>query len=110
MRLKAELQVLVVAGLVTEAAALCFSSVTQAATGEVHPFAFGLFCAMTFALVHRWVLADADDAFKTAVLNCHVQLEGTPPHITYIDSTCPRRWYVLLYIFIRPELIDQDVE
>lgn len=108
IRLKAQLKVLLVSALVTEVAALCFSIVTQAATGEVFPAAFGLFSAVTLALAHRWVMVDVGNAFQAAVSKHHVLLEGTTPHITQIDSSCPRRWFVLLHIQLHPELIDSD--
>jgi hypothetical protein len=59
MRLKEQLKALLVSGLVAEVTALFFSVVTQAATREVSPVAFGLFGVVTLALAHRWVLVDA---------------------------------------------------
>jgi hypothetical protein len=92
MRLKAQLKVLLVS------TALFFSIVTQAATGEVSSVAYGFFGAVTLALAYRWVLVDADNAFKAAVSKRQVLLAGAPAHVTHIDSTCPRRWFVLLHI------------
>jgi hypothetical protein len=108
MRLKAQLKVLLLSALAAEVTALFFSIVTQAATGEVSPAEFGLFGAVTLALAHRWVLVDVNNAFEAAVSKHYVLLAGAPPHITHIDSTCPRRWFVLLHIQLHPELIDSD--
>jgi hypothetical protein len=110
MRLKAQLIVLLVSALVAEVTTLFFSIVTQAVTGEVSPAAFVLFGVVTLKLTHRWVLVDVDNAFEVAVSKRNVLLAGTPPHITHIESTCPRRWFVLLHIQLHPELIDSDFE
>lgn len=58
------------------------------------------------ALAHRWVLVDADNAFKAAVSKGHVLLAGASPHVTYIDSAFPGRWLVVLHVQLHPELID----
>ncbi|SAL08016.1 hypothetical protein AWB81_08510 [Caballeronia arationis] len=61
-------------------------------------------------MAYVWVRVDAKKAFLAAVDTRQVGTDGTPPPITYISPICSRRWLVLLYVQLHPELIDIDFD
>jgi len=110
MRFKARLIVLLVAALVTQVTTLVISILVGAAGTKVPPIPFAIFACITLALAQRWILVDTANAFGQAVAKRQVLLEGTPPHLTFIASTCSRRWFVLLHVHLHPELLDTAFE
>ena len=109
-RFKARLIVLLVASLVTQVTTLVISVVVGAAGTKVPPIPFAIFACITLALAQRWILVDTANAFAEAVAKSHVLLSGAPPHVSFIASTCPRWWFVLLHVQLHPELLDLDLE
>lgn len=110
MRLKAQLAAWLVAQLLTLAITSLFSIALHASGQEVPRTAFAIFGALTLVMAYFWVRADARQAFVAAVSKHQVGTDGRPPHVTYISPIFPRRWLVLLYIQLHPELIDSDFD
>ena len=106
MRFKAQLTIWLVAQLLTLAIASLLSVGLHVSGQDVPATAFAIFGAFTLVMAYVWVRVDAKKAFAAAVSMRQVTTHGAPPHITYISPSCPRRWLVLLYVQLHPELID----
>ncbi|MFM0053802.1 hypothetical protein [Caballeronia grimmiae] len=108
MRLKAQLATLLVAQLLTLVVTLLLSLMLRASGRAVPPAGFAIFGAVTLIMAYRWVRVDAKKAFVAAVDAGEVGIDGSPPRVNYILPICSRRWLVLLYVQLHPELIDGD--
>lgn len=108
MRLKAQLATWLVAQLLTLAVTSLLSIALHASGQDVPLTGFAIFGALTVVMAYVWVRLDAKRAFVAAVDTRQVGIDGIPPRITFISPICSRRWLVLLYVQLHPELIDSD--
>jgi hypothetical protein len=73
-----------------------------------HAFiAFVTFGALTTLLSAGWIRYDAHRAYQFAAERHYLGFEGNPPCVISIAEDCPKRWLVLLYIELNPELISR---
>ncbi|VXC17757.1 conserved hypothetical protein [Burkholderia sp. 8Y] len=77
---------------------------------EVPETIFAAFGTLTLLMAYVWVRGDARGAFSAAVKTRQVGTVGAPPRLVYISQNCARRWLVLLYVELHPELIDPDLD
>lgn len=110
MRFKAQLVTWLAAQLLTLAVTSLLSITLHASGQDVPAIAFAIFGALTLVMTYVWVRVDAKKAFVAAVETRQVGTAGTPVRVIYISPICSRRWLVLLYVQLHPELIDIDFD
>jgi hypothetical protein len=89
----------------TEVLSWVLSLILNALRLDVSPLWFVLFGALTMPMVMSWLAQDSARAYAMAVSQRFLGFEGEPPRIVSVSNECPKRWLVLLYIRMHPELI-----
>jgi hypothetical protein len=105
IRMRGELKLIGLSIAITTMLAYVLSNVVP---HSPHAYvAFITFGALTTLLAAGWTRHDANRAFRFAAEHHYLCFEGDPPRVISIAQDCPKRWLVLLYIELNPDLISR---